>query len=735
MSFELSEIAKTTAQYINTTDRHIFLTGKAGTGKTTFLKYIIDHTHKKAAVAAPTGIAAINANGVTLHSLLQLPFGAFIPDRINPPNVNVQVTTLLTLFKDLRFNASKRNLIQELELLIIDEVSMLRSDLLDCIDHTLRFLRKNKAEPFGGLQILFIGDLLQLPPVVKDNELRILENYYASSYFFDAKALENNPPLHVELDKIYRQSDQKFIDLLNRFRENDQTNEDITYLNSFYRDDSQKFSSEGYIHLTTHNRKADDVNSQHLQQLDSKTYSYTASVDKDFPENAYPTALKMNLKLHAQVMFLKNDPSGEGLFFNGKIGQISKLSADEISVKFENGEEVEVSKYSWEHKRYTLNKTTNEVEEKTLGSFEQYPLKLAWAVTVHKSQGLTFEKAILDLSGSFAQGQIYVALSRLTSLEGLILASPIPQKGFELSESMKGFSNTRASLDQLSQHLDDDRKKYLQKLVSKTFSFSGVIGAMKFHEQSFDKQENRSLKQQHHEWTKDLFDKVYPIKEIGINFVNQALKIIQEQPTYLVMLQERIEKASAYFLPILQNLIKELEKHDKDLKEKTKIKGYRKELKELIQLLFNKTLDLTKVNLLLSSMAQNKELTKQDLEQTELLKTRKKQASVKKEDKTPTAAVSYTLFKEGKTVEDIAAERGFVVGTIESHLIGYIATGEIEGAELMDKIKLNNILTLIDKDTQGSGEVKAKLGEEYTWSEVRIAMATYRYKSSTEKQP
>jgi PIF1-like helicase/helix-turn-helix protein len=734
MSFELSEIAKTATKYINTTDRHIFLTGKAGTGKTTFLKHIVNHTHKKAVVAAPTGIAAINANGVTLHSLLQLPFGAFIPDRIAPPNVNVQVTTLLTLFKDMRFNASKRNLIQELELLIIDEVSMLRSDLLDCIDHTLRFLRKRKDEPFGGLQLLFIGDLLQLPPVVKENEQRILENYYASSYFFDAKALENNPPLHVELDKIYRQSDQKFINLLNRFRENNQTEEDITYLNSFYRNDSHEFSSKGYIHLTTHNRKADDVNSQHLDKLDSKTYTYSASVDKEFPENAYPTALKMNLKLHAQVMFLKNDPSGEGLFFNGKIGQISKLSNDDISVKFENGEEVEVSKYSWEHKRYTLNKATNEVEEKILGSFEQYPLKLAWAVTVHKSQGLTFEKAILDLSGSFAQGQIYVALSRLTSLDGLILSSSIPQKGFEISESMKGFTNTRASLDQLSKSLDDDRRHYLQKLITRTFSFSEVIGAMKFHEQSFDKQENRSLKQQYDDWTKELFGKVYSIKEVGKTFVHQASRIMHEQPAYLEILQERIEKATSYFLPILQNLIEELENHDKGLKEKTKIKGYRKELKELILFLFNKSLALTKTNLLIKSIVENKELTKQDLEQTEVLKALKAKVPKKKEDKTPTAEISFTLFKEGKTIEAIAEERGFVVGTIESHLINYIATGEIKGTELMDKTKLENILTLIDKDTKGSGEVKAKLGEEYTWSEVRIAMATYRYKASIEKR-
>jgi len=726
MSYALSEIAKTTAKYINTTDRHIFLTGKAGTGKTTFLKYIIKHTHKKAVVAAPTGIAALNAEGVTLHSLLQLPFGAFIPDRIQPPNINAQVTTLLTLFKDMRFNASKRKLIQELELLIIDEVSMLRADLLDCIDHTLRYLRKRRSEPFGGLQLLLIGDLLQLPPVVKDNERRILTDYYSSSYFFEAKALENNPPIHVELDKIYRQSDQKFIDLLNRFRENEQTNDDINFLNSFYNKNSQELSAKGYIHLTTHNRKADDINRQRLDELDSKTFSYTANVGREFPENLYPTSLIMNLKLHAQVMFIKNDPTGEGRFFNGKIGSVSKLTKDDIRVLFENGEEVEVSKYLWEHKRYTLDKTTNEIEEKILGSFEQYPLKLAWAVTVHKSQGLTFEKAILDLSGAFAQGQIYVALSRLTSLDGLVLSSTISDKGFELSESIKDFAGTRTTLVQLSNNLESDRKDYLQKLIAGVFNFSELVGAMKYHEQGFDKQENRSLKQQYIKWTKDLFDTIYPIKEVGSSFVKQVNTIMNEKSAYLPILQERVEKASGYFVPILQKLVEDLELHDKDLKEKSKIKGYRKELKELIQLIYNKSLALSKISLLLKFTSQNKELTKQDLEQTELVQTRIKQTAEKKKDKTPTAEVSFMLFKKGKTIDEIAEERGFVRGTIEGHLCTYVETGEIKAADLMDKKKLDTILKLITKDTTGSGEIKATLGDDYSWGEIRIALAEFR---------
>ena len=266
------------------------------------------NSHKKTVVAAPTGIAAINAEGVTLHSLLQLPFGAFIPERIQPPNVNAQITTLFNLFSNLRFNASKRNLINEIELLIIDEVSMLRADLLDCIDHMLRFLRKRKYDPFGGLQMLFIGDLLQLPPVVKDNEWQVLSSYYGSSYFFEAHALKDNPPINVELDKVYRQSDERFIAILNRFRENQQTTEDIVALNGHYREDYQSLSSQGYIHLTTHNRKADEINTTRLAELSTKPRTYSAKVQGDYPQNLYATADRLELKEGAQVMFIKNDP-------------------------------------------------------------------------------------------------------------------------------------------------------------------------------------------------------------------------------------------------------------------------------------------------------------------------------------------------------------------------------------------------------------------------------------------
>lgn len=718
----LNEVAQIAAEFVNTTNRHVFLTGKAGTGKTTFLKHIVKNTHKKAIVAAPTGIAAINAQGVTLHSLLQLPFGAFIPERTMPPVANSQFTTLYNLFSGLRFNSAKRNLLQEMELLIIDEVSMLRADLLDCIDHMLRYLRKERNIPFGGAQILFIGDLLQLPPVVKDDEWNILKNHYNSSYFFEAKALQGSPLVHVELEKIYRQSDEKFIGILNRFREDKQTNADIGFLNQYYKPNFDEQAAQGYIHLTTHNRKADQINSDRLVELDTKPYTFEAEISGDFPENSFPISEHLVLKEGAQVMFIKNDPSGAGQFFNGKIGQVASLSSSTIKVKFENGETVTVPQYTWENKRYTLNKTTNEIDEKILGSFTHFPLKLAWAVTVHKSQGLTFEKAILDLAGSFTQGQVYVALSRLTSLDGLVLSSKIPTDGFGIASSMKAFAEAKPELNQLHEKLANDKRVYLYELISRHFDFESVVRSFNAHIRSFDKQENRSLKQQFLTWTTDLVATLTPLIKVGRGFQSQVYKITQEDD-FESQLSERVKKATDYFSPILKNALEAIKTHDKNLKDKTRLKTYRKELKALQEELFNKTIALLRTSLYVEFLAEGKTLTKQDIDE---VLTSMIVPETPKKDKTPTHEITFSLYKEGKTVEEIAEARGFVASTIEGHLCKYLATGEVKATDLVDEQKLKNMLSLITPETETMGEIKAQLGDEYSYGEVRIALEEWK---------
>lgn len=729
---ELQEISELAAQYVNTTDRHIFLTGKAGTGKTTFLKYIVEHTYKNAVIAAPTGIAAINAGGVTLHSLFQLPFGMFIPERIQLSATNSHINTPQTLFRNRRFNASKRKLIQELELLIIDEVSMLRADLLDCIDHSLRQLRKRRFEPFGGLQILFIGDLMQLPPVVRDNEMNLLRPYYASPYFFEAKALKENPPILVELQTIFRQTDQRFIDLLNRLRHNEQTEEDLQLLNRHYQPDLGNLSTEGYIHLTTHNVKADSINKNRLQNLGGKTFTFHAHLDGDFPDSMFPTAEILELKKDAQVMFIKNDPSGQGQFFNGKIGQVSHLSKEEIGVQFESGDEILVETYKWENKRYVLNKVNNEIDEKYLGSFEQYPLKLAWAVTVHKSQGLTFQKAILDLSDTFAPGQLYVALSRLTSLDGLVLSSALPTNPPGIDKSLQAFADSFEGTEELLQNLSKDRREYLRQFTNRAFAFDPLIRELRYHEKSFNKVENRSLKQRHLPWTQELIKDTLPMKQTGDRFIRQVEKILNQEK-YLPLLSERMEKAQGYFEKELIALTERVSAHRRKMKSESKVKAYLKELEEMEGLFLHQNQQILKLALLVGHVNNNKELTKKELRGSIVYRSAAKSTKKSRaKDKTPTARISYNLYKEGKNVEEISEVRGFVVSTIESHLSTFVESGELDVLELMKRERLEPILEKYRNGLTGLGEIKGELSDDFSYSEIKMALAHAR---RNEKSP
>jgi GTPase SAR1 family protein len=719
---ELNEVAALAANYVNTTDRHIFLTGNAGTGKTTFLRYIVEHTYKNTVVAAPTGIAAINAGGVTLHSLLQLPFGTFVPENIPLGEGSLQINTPRTLGQKLRFRGRKQALLRELELLIIDEVSMLRADLLDCIDLTLRAVRRRRYEPFGGLQILFIGDLMQLPPVVKDSEWPILQQYYNSTYFFEAHALRETPPLSVELQKIYRQSDQDFIDLLNRLRHNEQTEADLTRLNQYYQPDADTADSQGYIHLTTHNRKADRINLHRLEQLAGKVQSYAASTEGEFPEHLYPTHHALDLKVGAQVMFLKNDPNGEGRFFNGKIGQVSRMAKDELWVRFEDGEEIEVERHEWENKRFSLNEGNHEVEEKTLGRFTQYPLKLAWAVTIHKSQGLTFERAILDVADSFAPGQLYVALSRLTSLAGLRLSSPLPKHPPQIDASLRAFVKEFPDQERLLNDLQQDRRGFLQKFAARAFGFTPLLTALREHAQTFDKDDRRSLKQKHLPWTQELIAETTPLQETGARFLRQVKRLLQ-QPDGLTQLAERTQKAHAYFEPILHQLITRIQAQRHKLSGQGQVKAYREELDILAASFEEQHRLIMKLCLLVQETAAGRVPSKDQLRQWE---QRHRPPQVAKPSKTPTAAITFALFQAGKNPEEIAAERGLTEGTILSHLTKYVASGQIDVSRFVSDEHLALILAAKQASpTPNLGDIKAQLPDPdaINYDAIRFAVA------------
>jgi len=451
------------SDFVEYTGCNIFLTGKAGTGKTTFLHHLHKNTVKRMIVTAPTGVAAINAGGVTLHSFFQLPFGPFVPGS-EAHERNKQ--------RRFRFSKEKKRIIQSLDLLVIDEISMVRADLLDAVDAVLRSHRRNN-QPFGGVQLLLIGDLHQLSPVAKQDEWHLLEQYYESVYFFSSKALGLTELITIELTHIFRQSDARFIKLLNRVRDNRLDESAIADLRQRYIQDFTPGEDQGYITLTTHNRNAESINRTRLEGLPRKEYCFKAEVSGDFPEHNYPTLAHLLLRKGAQVMFVRNDPSAEKRYYNGKIGKITKISSKSISVVCPGDkQEIGVEPITWENIKYVLNEETKEIEEEIIGTFTQFPLKLAWAITIHKSQGLTFEKAIIDAKAAFARGQVYVALSRCKNLEGMVLSSPLSSRGIETDEAIRCFDENTRQNPPSESRLQMAKINYQQQLLLDCFDFS-----------------------------------------------------------------------------------------------------------------------------------------------------------------------------------------------------------------------------------------------------------------------
>ncbi len=449
--------------FVQYTGSHIFLTGKAGTGKTTFLHELAGQTDKRMIITAPTGVAAMNAGGVTLHSFFQLPFGPYVPGS-EAYDRNSQ--------RHFRFSKEKKQIIASLDLLVIDEISMVRADLLDAVDAVLRRHRRNE-QPFGGVQLLMIGDLHQLSPVAKQSEWKHLQAHYETVYFFSSKALAKTELLTIELKHIYRQSDKVFINLLNKVRENNLDPESLQLLNTCHQQDFRPEEDEGFITLTTHNNSAHHINSERLTELAAKEYSFQAEIKGDFPEHIFPTPAQLTLKEGAQVMFVRNDPSADKLYFNGKIGQITRIIGKTIFVRCpEDAVEIEVDPVTWENIKYIINDEIKEIEEDVVGKFEQYPLKLAWAITIHKSQGLTFEKAIIDAEAAFAHGQVYVALSRCKTLEGMVLSSPIASSGVDTDEAVLHFDKRALQHPPSDELLEKAKRGYQQRLLLDCFDFT-----------------------------------------------------------------------------------------------------------------------------------------------------------------------------------------------------------------------------------------------------------------------
>ena len=581
-----NEMFQLAIQLVNQSNRNIFLTGRAGTGKTTFLKYIRENCPKQMAVVAPTGVAAINAGGVTIHSFFQLPLAPFIPESGGTgfQNNDQEVSNKHSLLSRLRFNSEKKKVLQQLEILVIDEISMVRCDTLDAIDTVLRHIRQRPAERFGGVQLLFIGDMLQLPPVIKEQEWSLLSEYYSGQYFFDGKVLQEDPPVYIEFNKIYRQRDEQFIGLLNQVRNNELDGEGMKILESRFQPSFRRSKQDGYIVLTTHNNKAGEINAKELNSLSGKLFSYNAEVQDEFSDRAYPADEVLYLKVGAQVMFIRNDAAEKGKrYFNGKIGTVSKLETDKIFVQCDDEVEIEVQREKWENIRYTLNKSTRQLDSDVLGSFTQYPLRLAWAITIHKSQGLTFEKAIIDAGAAFAPGQVYVALSRCTNLEGMVLQSRVNSSSLFSDARIVEFSQRSASSGQLQQEFAIAKKHYQQTVLLSTFDFAVTINSGK-ELLEYLMEHTSSFNPESLTWIKELLGKLDKLQETAKKFQYQLLFLFQqpESPEENQPLQERIKAAAIYFVSEISILIQFIQQSPSVTDSRLHSKEYNDSIKEVL---------------------------------------------------------------------------------------------------------------------------------------------------------
>jgi hypothetical protein len=536
---EISETFSRVLDFVNHTNQPVFLTGKAGTGKTTLLKYIRENSFKQMAVCAPTGVAAINAGGSTLHSFLQLPFGPFLPELSDNGVADYRRTQLPVQ----KFSAQRLSLLRNLELLVIDEISMVRADLLDLADGVLRQARRKWHLPFGGVQVLMIGDMHQLPPVVKPEEWQLLRKVYRSPYFFESLAVRAAPPVYIELEKIYRQKDQAFIDILNKVRSGTADEACLSVLNNRYRTRAEL--PQDAVTLTTHNRKADEINQQNLNRVKSPSFVFRCTVKENFPEKSYPADPDLELKKGARVMFLRNNP--ERNYYNGKCGVVTFLAKDKVTVVCdEDRDEITVPRETWDNISYRLNPETRKLEEEVNGSFTQYPLRLAWAITIHKSQGLTFDKLVVDAAESFSSGQVYVALSRCRSLEGLTLSSRVTPATLFSNDHVKNFSASRQSENAILGIYDSARREFAASLLKGLFDFSEARESLKDISGAFSAH-SAKITTGDTTWLLTLSGAVDEVQGIAARFQEQLAALMNSAADESAI-AERTGKAATYFI-------------------------------------------------------------------------------------------------------------------------------------------------------------------------------------------
>ena len=797
-------------EYVRNTGKNIFLTGKAGTGKTTFLHQIKEESSKRMVVTAPTGVAAINAGGMTLHSFFQLPMGLHLPDASRDVN------------NQRRFSRDKIQLLCTLDLLVIDEISMVRADLLDAVDDVLRRYRDD-SRTFGGVQLLMIGDVHQLPPVVKSEDWELLRPHYVTPYFFGSLALQRTDMVAIELKHIFRQSDRRFIDLLDKVRNNQIDAQVLETLNSRHIPGFQPDVKDGYITLTSHNASSYDLNAQRLESLPERSRTFKAKTVGDFPETSYPTEETLEFKKGAQVMFVRNDLSPEKRYFNGKIGKITRLAGDEIFVRCKDErEDIAVTPIEWQNIKYSIDEETKEIKEDVLGTFTQYPLKLAWSITIHKSQGLTFDRVIIDARSAFAHGQVYVALSRCRSFEGIVLSSRLNPSSVKTDLVVKAYSEKTARNTPTEAHLRQSKREYQETLVRELFNFSAMNsnlqGLMRLVKEHSGALSAEGLSQ----FNTLVAKPVAEVSSVAEKFAPQLHSYLSqpELPEENESLRERLRKAGGYFSSKLNSeFLAEVKRMDLITDDKAVLKRARQYLQNIekevlikgacfvlcqsgfsasgyIRAKATAELDSRESKDVRSTADVPPEVPKDtphpelyrrlwewrdvmaeelDIALYEILPTRSLQelvrllpmdrASLKKvsgigkgrlkrfgadllgivgkycaekdigarppePSKVNTKQVSFDLYKAGKTIAEIAADRHLAVSTIEGHLAYFIARRELDISEFLTKEQVDEIADFFEeRNTESLAEAKAHFGERFLYGQLRMVLEYLKAKA------
>ena len=798
------------------TNRSLFLTGKAGTGKTTFLRDLKESTSKQIAVVAPTGVAAINAGGTTIHSFFQLPFTPFFPTPEGRKD----------LIGKIKMQEYRRRVIRELEVLVIDEISMVRADVLDAIDCLMQYFRYRNDEPFGGVQVIFIGDMFQLSPVATEDEWSLLSQYYESPYFFSSRVVTRQPPLYIEFEKIYRQTNFTFIRVLNEIRNDCLTAESLQLLEQRYNPAFVPPPNDGYITLTTHNRKADLINAEELAKIKSKSFHFEAEIKGDYPEKNYPTEKILELKIGAKVMFLKNDTEQPRRFYNGKIGVVERVREEVIIIKcLDDNEIVALQQAVWENIRYSTNPTTKQIEEENLGIFTQYPLRLAWAITIHKSQGLTFDKAVIDAGEAFAAGQVYVALSRCRSLEGMVLLSKIKSSTIHSNRRIVEYERNKVPIETLEKEFETSRCLFRGYLLQTIFSFGSITARSKWLLNEIRKV-GTSFNEDTMPYVQNIFQQLESIDGVAAKFRQQLNIITSDNPVNDEFLQSRLTAAAGFFNEKIDDLLETLRQSPASTDSRGNANEYNETMHEIFsdlslkiyiingltknsginrffelrnsfvlpsfnvnayaktatakeklthpQLYFSLLNERNKIcepqNLPIYIVAGSKTLfemseylpqTKDELmeisgfgpakadkygqifldiiheyckrqnltscmDRKEGKRKKKKQKETKK--KGETYDITLEMYKSGKSIEKIAEERSLATSTITSHLVRFIASGELPYSDFVSSEQCAQAETILND----AGETISRyqvLKEHFTATETSVILTWIREKS------